>query len=62
MGKGWSPRRGLGDVHIFDQDIPIIFRQSNRLRSERLARVLKERLLDRSMYLVDTDTECKLWN
>lgn len=22
MGKGWSPRRGLGDVHIFDRSSP----------------------------------------
>ncbi len=62
MGKGWAPRRGLGDVHIFDQEVPIIFRQSNRLRAERLARLLKERLLNRSFYLVDTDSKCVLWN
>ncbi len=61
-GKGWKPRRGLGNIHIFDQDIPIIFRQSNRLRAERLARVLKERLVEGSFYLVDTDSRCMLWN
>lgn len=62
MGKGWAPRRGLGTVHIFDQDVPILFRQSNRLRAERLARELKERLLGRRFSLMDTDSQCVLWN
>ena len=62
MGRGGTPRRGLGDIHIFDQDVPIIFRQSNRLRAERLARALRTRLLNHDFYLVDTDSVCVLWN
>lgn len=62
MGKGWEPRRGLGDVRIFGQSVPIIFRMSNRLRAERLAGVLKERMLNRMFYLLDTDSPCVLWH
>ncbi len=62
MGKDGSPRRGLGDVHIFGKSVPIIFRQSNRLRALRLAELLKTKLLERSFFLVDTDARCTLWN
>ena len=60
MGKGWGPRRGLGDVALFGTTIPIIFRQSNRLRALRLADLLKEKLLGGSFWLVDTDAQCRL--
>ena len=62
MGQDWEPRRGLGDIFIFGQNVPIIFRQSNRLRAHRLAQLLKDKLLNRSFYLVDTHTRCMLWN
>lgn len=62
MGKGWTPRRGMGNVELFGTSMPIIFRQSNRLRALRLAELLKTKLLGRSFFLVDTDAKCVLWN
>ncbi|MCL1940111.1 MAG: 4Fe-4S binding protein [Desulfovibrionaceae bacterium] len=62
MGQGWGPRRGLGDIVAFGKSIPIIFRQSNRLRAHRLAELLKSKLLERDFFLVDTDARCLLWN
>lgn len=55
MGKDRAPARGLRNLHIFDQDVPIIFRQSNRLRGERLATLLKDRLLSGRFYLADSN-------
>ncbi len=60
-GKGREPKRGVGDLDLFGKVMPIIFRQSNRLRSERLATVLKDELLNGSFRLLDTDAECKIW-
>ncbi len=60
-GKGREPRRGVGDLELFGKTMPIIFRQSNRLRSERLAGVLKDALLNGSFRLLSTDAECKIW-
>jgi putative methanogenesis marker 16 metalloprotein len=62
MGKGWKPHRGLGDIEVFGKSIPIIFRLSNRLRANRLARQLKDMLDSGSFSLVDTKDECILWN
>jgi putative methanogenesis marker 16 metalloprotein len=61
-GKGDTPKGNIGKVRAFDKDIPIIFRQSNRYRSEKLAAHLKE-LLDRGEFLLtDSDMELRHWN
>lgn len=61
MGKGWTPRRGLKSLHVFGKDVPIIFRQSNRLRSERLAETLRDQLLNGGFRFLDTDAMGKIW-
>jgi putative methanogenesis marker 16 metalloprotein len=59
-GKGGSPRGKIGSVRMFNQEVPIIFRQSNRFRSEKLASYLKE-LMDRGDFLLtDSDLDLKL--
>lgn len=60
-GKGREPRRGVGEIDLFGQVMPIIFRQSNRFRSEHLALLLKERLVNGKFLFLDTDMECKAW-
>jgi putative methanogenesis marker 16 metalloprotein len=61
-GKGDAPRGSIGKVRAFEKDIPIVFRQSNRYRSEKLAAYLKE-LLDRGEFLLtDSDFELRHWN
>ena len=62
MGKGDVPRGRIGLVHAFDTDLPVIFRQSNRFRAEKLADLLKQRMLEREFFLTETDLSCKLWN
>lgn len=57
-GKGDIPRGRIGTVHMVEHDVPVIFRQSNRYRSELLASYLKE-LLDRGEFLL-TDAEAEL--
>jgi putative methanogenesis marker 16 metalloprotein len=59
-GKGDSPRGCMGTINVFDRDIPIIFRQSNRFRSEKLATHLKEIMEKGEFLLTDTDLELKL--
>lgn len=57
-GKGGEPGN-MGTVRLFDRDVPIIFRQSNRFRSQRLATHLKE-ILDKGEFLLtDSDLELK---
>ena len=62
MGKGDVPRGRIGQVHAFDTDIPVIFRQSNRNRSQILAEYLKEVMEKGEFLLNDSDMELKLWN
>jgi len=60
MGKGDVPRGKIGQVHAFDTDLPVIFRQSNRYRSQLLAEYLKE-ILDRGEFLLnESDVELKI--
>ena len=62
MGKGDRPRGRIGQVHAFETDLPVIFRQSNRFRAEKLATILKQRMQDQDFLLTETDLGCKLWN
>lgn len=59
-GKGDSPRGSLGSINVFDRDVPIIFRQSNRFRSEKLATHLKVIMEKGEFLLTDSDLELKL--
>ena len=59
-GKGDSPRWSLGSINVFDRDVPIIFRQSNRFRSEKLATHLKAIMEKGEFLLTDSDLELKL--
>lgn len=61
-GKGDIPKGCMGSVHVFDKDIPIIFRQSNRYRSEKLASHLKEVMEKGEFLLSDSDFDLKFWN
>ncbi|MCJ7445541.1 MAG: methanogenesis marker 16 metalloprotein [Methanotrichaceae archaeon] len=45
---GGAFRCNLGSIRIFDKDIPVSLRQSDRLRAQKLAEELKERILDDS--------------
>jgi putative methanogenesis marker 16 metalloprotein len=62
MGEGDAPRGCLGTVDLFDRQVPVIFRQSNRLRSERLAEQLKTLLEAGKFFLADTDLVCRNWH
>ncbi|MBU0465722.1 MAG: methanogenesis marker 16 metalloprotein [Proteobacteria bacterium] len=62
MGKGDVPKGRIGQVHAFDTDIPVIFRQSNRFRSQKLAEYLKEIMGKGEFFLNDSDMELKHWN
>jgi MinD superfamily P-loop ATPase len=62
MGKGDVPKGRIGEVHAFDTEIPLIFRQSNRHRSELLATYLKEIMEKGEFLLNDSDFELRLWN
>jgi putative methanogenesis marker 16 metalloprotein len=57
-GMGDAPRGNVGTVRILGHDVPLIFRQSNRYRSEMLASYLKE-LMDKGEFLL-TDSEAAL--
>jgi putative methanogenesis marker 16 metalloprotein len=59
-GKGDLPRGSLGSVSIFDRNVPIIFRQSNRYRAERIATYLKELMERGDFLLTDSDIELTL--
>ena len=61
MGAGRGPGRGVGEIRLFGKLMPIIFRQSNRLRSERLAEELKRQLVEGSFRFLQTDAQCRLW-
>ncbi len=54
-GKGDLPRGCIGTVRVFNRDVPIIFRQSNRYRSEMLAVRMKEVLENGDFLLTDSD-------
>jgi putative methanogenesis marker 16 metalloprotein len=62
MGKGDVPKGRIGQVHAFDTDIPVIFRQSNRHRAELLAEYLKEIMEKGKFLLNDSDLELQHWN
>lgn len=62
MGKGDIPRGRIGQVHALDTDIPVLFRQSNRYRSQLLAEYLKEIMMKGEFLLNDSDLEMKLWH
>jgi putative methanogenesis marker 16 metalloprotein len=62
MGKGDVPRGRIGQVHALDTDIPVIFRQSNRYRSELLAEYLKELIEKGEFLLTESDLELRHWN
>ena len=62
MGKGDSPRGRIGLVHVLDTDIPVVFRQSNRYRSQILAQYLKELMLEGDFLLNDSDLELTHWH
>jgi Fe-S-cluster-containing hydrogenase component 2 len=60
-GKGEdAPRGSMGIVNLFDRDVPIIFRQSNRFRSEKLAVHLKGIMEKGEFLLTDSDLELNL--
>jgi putative methanogenesis marker 16 metalloprotein len=61
-GKGSIPKGCIGTVHAFERDIPIIFRQSNRYRSEKVAERLKDLMLKGEFLLSDSDLELRFWN
>lgn len=61
-GKGDNPRGCIGTVHAFEKDIPIIFRQSDRHRSERSAEHLKNLMLKGEFLLSDSDLDLRFWN
>ncbi len=62
MGKGDVPKGRIGQVHAFDTNIPVIFRQSNRYRAQLLAEYLKE-IMDKSEFLLnESDLELKIWS
>lgn len=56
-GKGGTPGN-MGTVRLFDRSVPIIFRQSNRFRAEKLAEHLKG-LLERGEFLL-TESDLEL--
>lgn len=62
MGKGDIPRGCIGSIRAFERDIPIIFRQSNRYRSEKLAEHLKDLMLRGEFLISDSDFDLKFWN
>jgi putative methanogenesis marker 16 metalloprotein len=62
MEKGDVPRGRIGQVHAFETDIPVVFRQSNRYRAELLATYLKEIMEKGEFLLNDSDLELKHWN
>lgn len=54
-GKGAPPQGCIGKVHVLDRSIPVIFRQSNRFRSQRIASYLKDMLCRGEFLLTDSD-------
>jgi putative methanogenesis marker 16 metalloprotein len=56
-GKGAQPQGSIGRVKVLDREIPVIFRQSNRFRSQRLAAYLKDVLTRGEFLLTDSDVE-----
>lgn len=59
-GKGdAAPRGSMGVMRMLDRDVPIIFRQSNRFRSEQLANSLKDLLEDGGFLLSDSQADLK---
>ncbi len=61
-GIGDRPRGRIGDVHVLDETVPVVFRQSNRYRSELLADHLKELLRAGEFLLSDSQLELTTWS
>jgi putative methanogenesis marker 16 metalloprotein len=58
-GRDREANGRIGEVKAFGQSLPIVFRQSNRRRSEELAEYLKERLLGGTFLLTDVEARLK---
>jgi len=58
-GRDREPKGRIGEIKAFGRTLPIVFRQSNRRRAEELAEYLRQRLMDRSFYLTDSDMRLK---
>lgn len=58
-GRDGALRGRIGEVAAFGRVLPIVFRQSNRRRSEELAEYLKQRMLDRAFFLTDSSLQLK---
>lgn len=61
-GKGDIPRGRIGTVQAYGQDVPIVFRQSNRFRAELMATRLKDLLEEGRFLLSGSDFDLKFWN
>ncbi len=59
-GRDRPPEGRIGAVRVFGRTLPVVFRQSNRRRSEELAAYLKELMLDRRFLLTDSRLEFRL--
>lgn len=59
-GRDRAPEGRIGAVTVFGETVPIVFRQSNRRRSEELATYLKELMLAGRFLLTDSSLELKL--
>ncbi|MBI3374169.1 MAG: 4Fe-4S binding protein [Betaproteobacteria bacterium] len=58
-GRGRAPEGRIGAVNIDGETIPVVFRQSNRRRSEELAAYLKEQMLGGRFQLTDSSLQLK---
>ena len=56
-GKNAQPQGSIGRVKVLGREVPVIFRQSNRFRSQRLATYLKDMLTRGEFLLTDSDYE-----
>ncbi len=59
-GRDRAPEGRIGALQAFGRTLPVIFRQSNRRRSEELASYLKQIMLDRLFFLTDSRLEMKM--
>lgn len=59
-GRERAPEGRIGAVKVFGGTVPVVFRQSNRRRSEELAAHLKELMLAGGFLLTDSSLELKL--
>jgi len=56
------PRGRISEIHAFERDIPVLFRQSNRFRAQILTEYLKELMDEGAFLLNDSTLEMKHWN